>query len=160
MTATKRLLSESNSRDPDLDDTSSPVHAAPFISTPRLVNRLISPLIMELGVATTLVVEGRASGRARRVPVAPIEVAGQRYLVAYPGLSHWARNLRAVGRGELRRRGAVEAFVAFEVDGAERECVVDAYRAAAPGYVRKLFEKIPAAADHPTFRIEHVVEAT
>ena len=39
----------------------------------------------------------------------PIEVAGLRYLVAYPGLSHWARNLRAVGRGRAsatrRRRG-------------------------------------------------------
>jgi len=139
---------------PDMDHTLPITRPAPFIPTPRIANRLISPLIMRLGVATTLVVEGRTSGRARSVPVAPIEVAGQRYLVAYPGLSHWARNLRAVGRGELRRRGAVEAFVAFEVDGAERDRVVDAYRAAAPGYVRKVFEKIPAPADHPTFRIE------
>ena len=143
-----------------MDEARPATRPAPFIPTPRLVNRLISPLIMRLGVATTLVVQGRTSGLARRTPVAPIEVAGQRYLVAYPGLSHWVRNLRAVGRGELRRRGAVEAFVAFEVDGAERDRVVDAYRAAAPGYVRKVFEKIPAPADHPTFRIEPAVETT
>jgi deazaflavin-dependent oxidoreductase (nitroreductase family) len=145
---------------PDMDEARPATRPAPFIPTPRLVNRLISPLIMQLGVATTLVVEGRTSGRARRTPVAPIEVAGQRYLVAYPGLSHWVRNLRAVGRGELRRRSVVEAFVAFEVDGAERDRVVDAYRAAAPKYVRKVFEKIPAPADHPTFRIEPAIEAT
>jgi len=144
----------------EMDYTLPTAQPAPFIPTPRLVNRLISPLIMQLGVATTLVVEGRTSGHARRTPVAPIEVAGQRYLVAYPGLSHWVRNLRAVGRGELRRRGVVEAFVAFEVDGAERDRVVDAYRAAAPRYVRKVFEKIPAPADHPTFRIEPAVETT
>jgi deazaflavin-dependent oxidoreductase (nitroreductase family) len=143
-----------------MNHTLQPAQAAPLIRTPRLVHAIISPLIMRLGVATTLVVLGRTSGRARRVPVAPIEVAGQRYLVAYPGLSHWARNLRAVGRGELRRRGVVEAFVAIEVDGAERERVVDAYRAAAPGYVRKVFEKIPAPADHPTFRIEPAAETS
>jgi len=138
----------------DMDDTFPTTRPAPFIRTPPFVNRLVSPLIMRLGVATTLVVVGRTSGRARRVPVAPIEVGGLRYLVASQGLSHWARNLRAVGRGELRRRGGVEPFVAFEVDGAERDRVVDAYEAAAPRYVRKLFDRIPAPDDHPTFRIE------
>jgi hypothetical protein len=127
---------------------------APYIKTGFVAGRLIGPLLGRLGLVPTLLVAGRRSGRTQVVPIMPIEVDGVRYLLAPQGLTHWARNLRIAGQGQLRRRGVVEEFVAVEVDGAERERVVAARRDHAPRPVRKLFERIVDAADHPTFRIE------
>ena len=75
-----------------------------------MVSRLVNPLLMRLGIIPTLAVRGRTSGEWRTVPVNVLELAGQRYLVAPRGDTQWVRNLRATGRGELRRRGRIEPF--------------------------------------------------
>jgi deazaflavin-dependent oxidoreductase (nitroreductase family) len=129
-------------------------HTAPYIRTGFVAKHLIGPLLGRLGFVPTLIVPGRLTGKAQVVPVVPFEVDGARYLVAPQGLTQWARNLRAAGRAQLRRRGGVEEFSAVEVAGAERERVVVARRQNAPRPVRKLFERIADPADHPTFRIE------
>jgi deazaflavin-dependent oxidoreductase (nitroreductase family) len=117
-------------------------------------SRVVNPLIMKLGLVPTLAVRGRRSGEWRTVPVMPIEHEGSRYLVAPRGETQWVRNLRAAGAGEFRRRGRKEAFRAVEVDGAERERVVAAYRQKVGGMVKAQFDRLPDPADHPTFRVE------
>jgi hypothetical protein len=49
------------------------------------VGRVLSPLLMQLGLATTPAVRGRRSGKWRTVPVNVLEIDGQRYLVALRG---------------------------------------------------------------------------
>src|SRR5215468_5085841 len=85
-----------------------------------LTSRVLNPLLMRLGVVPTLAVRGRVSGEWRTVPVNVLELDGQRYLVAPRGDTEWVRNLRATGRGELRRRARVDAFRATEVPDREK----------------------------------------
>lgn len=75
----------------------------------------MNPVLMKVGLVPTLAVRGRRSGEWRTVPVNMLELDGQRYLVAPRGDTHWARNLRASGRGELRTRRGAEEFDAVEV---------------------------------------------
>jgi hypothetical protein len=76
---------------------------------------------MRPGITPTLAVRGRSSGEWRTVPVVNVlGRAGQRYLVAPRGDTQWVRNLRATGRGELRRRGWIEPFRATEIADAEK----------------------------------------
>src|SRR5215813_2353232 len=93
--------------------------AGRYLKPGFLVGRLVNPLLMKLGAYTTLAVRGRTSGEWRTVPVNVLDVEGQRYLVAPRGDTHWARNLRAAGRGELRTRKGSEPFTAVEVPDAE-----------------------------------------
>ena len=76
----------------------------------------------------TLTVPGRRTGRARPVPVVPVEVGGIRYLVSPYGESDWARNLRAAGKATLTRKGKVETFQASEVTVPGRAAIIAAYR--------------------------------
>lgn len=121
-----------------------------------LVSQVVNPLLMRLGAVPTLAVRGRRSGEWRTVPVNVLELEGQRYLVAPRGDTQWVRNLRATGRGELRRRGRVEPFRAIEIADEEKPRVIEAYRARWGHQVKKQFEVLPAPADHPVFRIERL----
>ena len=125
-----------------------------YIRPGFVVSRVVNPVIMKLGFTPTLAVRGRRSGQWRTVPVMPVEHEGSRYLVAPRGETQWVRNLRVAATGELRRRGRKEPFRAVEVDGAERERVVAAYRQKVGGVVKAHFDRLPDPADHPTFRIE------
>jgi hypothetical protein len=90
------------------------------------------------------------------VPVNVLELEGQRYLVAPRGDTEWVRNLRATGRGELRRRTRVEAFRATELPDSEKPRVIEAYLARWGYQVKRYFEVLPNPADHPVFRIERL----
>jgi deazaflavin-dependent oxidoreductase (nitroreductase family) len=94
-----------------------------------LVSRVLKPVLMRLGIVPTLAVRGRTSGGWRTVPVNVLELAGQRYLVAPRGDTQWVRNLRATGRGELRRRGRTEAFRAAEIADDEKPHMIEMYLA-------------------------------
>ena len=109
---------------------------------------------MRVGMIPTLAVRGRTSGAWRIVPVNVLELDGQRYLVAPRGDTQWVRNLRATGRGELRRRGRVEPFRAIEIPDNEKPRVVEAYLARWGYQVKGYFKALPDPADHPVFRIE------
>lgn len=119
------------------------------------VRRIATPIWFRVGIVATLEVPGRRTGATLRVSLIPIHVDGRWYLMAFGGTTDWALNLRAAGLGELRHKGRTQAFRAVEVDGNERERAIAAYLAKA-GPITKDFNRRPAPADHPTFRVDPV----
>jgi deazaflavin-dependent oxidoreductase (nitroreductase family) len=91
--------------------------------TTNVFNRLVKGL-GRLGIsaagAQTLAVRGRKSGEIRTTPVNPFVIDGVTYLLAPRGTTQWARNLRAVGEGELRKGGKARRFTAEEVADADK----------------------------------------
>jgi hypothetical protein len=119
-----------------------------------MVSRLVNPLLMRLGIVPTLAVRGRTSGEWR-------SVSRQRPRARGSALSRRAargrpvgRNLRAAGRGELRRRGRTEPFRVTEITDDEKPRIIEAYLARWGYQVRPYFRALPNAADHPVFSIE------
>jgi deazaflavin-dependent oxidoreductase (nitroreductase family) len=108
---------------------------------------------MRSGIAADLEVPGRRSGTPLRVTLVTWEVDGARYLMSQYGITEWVRNLRAAGQGTLRQKGTVRPFRAIEVEGDERDRVIAAFRAKADRLLNRDFDRLPSAADHPTFRI-------
>ena len=88
-----------------------------YLEPPAFTRHVVNPLVSRLqtGGVATLTVPGRRTGRARTVPVIPVEVEGIRYLVSPYGESQWVRNLRAAGKATLARKGKVETFQASEI---------------------------------------------
>ena len=129
----------------------------PYLKPGFFMKSIVGPLAIRSGRVPVLTVDGRTSGKPRRVPIgAPLELDGHKYLVSGRGQTNWILNLRASGCGTLRHRGVSESFRAVEVDGAERDRVIAAYRAAAGKMVEPAFAKLPDPADHPTFRLDDV----
>jgi deazaflavin-dependent oxidoreductase (nitroreductase family) len=132
----------------------SPTRAVAFF------RRVAGPIWSRMGVTSVLEVKGRHTGRPIGVTLFPVEADGSRYLVSFGGLTDWVRNLRAAGRGELRRKGRTEAITAVEVEHGERERAIAAYLARLGPIrrdrdpVKKDFDRLPRAEDHPTFRVE------
>lgn len=122
-----------------------------------VLSRVVNPIVVRLGLSPTLTLAGRRSGVLRTIPFGgPFELHGVRYLVSGRGLTDWVRNLRAAGGGRMRVSGKEIRFRAVEVEGAERESVLAAYRARFGASVRRYFELLPRDAEHPLFRIEAV----
>ena len=120
-----------------------------------VMRRVLNPLVVLLGRAPVLYVRGRRSGKRRAVPMdPPFEWEGSRYLVSPLGDGNWARNLRAVGEGELRIGHQIEHFRADELHGAEHDAVVTAYANTIICGCRRYMRMLPDPADHPVFRIE------
>ena len=76
----------------------------------RRLNRIGVPLT-SLGLAprdaVTLQVQGRRSGKARRVPILRTSYRGKDHLVALAGQAQWVKNVRAAhGQAVIRRRGS------------------------------------------------------
>ena len=67
-----------------------------------------------------LEVRGRTSGQARRTPVNPLTLDGERYLVAPRGNTQWVRNLRAAGTGRLLVGRRSEDFTAAEIEDGDK----------------------------------------
>jgi deazaflavin-dependent oxidoreductase (nitroreductase family) len=141
--------------------------------TKQVFNRIVARLTrLGLSVAGSRVLEvpGRKTGEPRRTPVNPIEIDGERYLVAPRGNTQWVRNLRASGAGRLlvgRRR---EPFTAIEVADAEKPPILRAYLKRWKWEVGAFFEGVGAdspegeieriAPRHPIFRIMTSKEAS
>ena len=125
----------------------------PYVPSRFFMSHVVNPITLLLG-GPTLTVRGRRSGRPIRTPVPTLEFEGARYLVSGGGETHWVRNLRAAGRGELRRGREHEPFRAVEVGGAEHDRVVAAYREHMGWRAREFFATLPDPADHPVFRVE------
>jgi len=124
-----------------------------YVPSGFLIRRVVNPLTLLLG-GPTLVVRGRRSGRPIRTPVPTFAFEGVRYLVSGGGETHWVRNLRAAGEGELRRGRTHEPFRAVEIHGDDQARVVVAYRERMGRRVRDYFAALPDVADHPVFRID------
>lgn len=110
-----------------------------------------------------LTVRGRTSGEPRSTPVNLLVHDGARYLVAARGHTHWVRNLRAAGEGELRLGKRVTPFTAVELADAEKPALLRAYLARWKFEVGAFFDGVDARSDdaallavapgHPVFRI-------
>jgi hypothetical protein len=125
-----------------------------FVRHGALLRRVLNPVMVLLG-QNTLHVRGRRTGRLLKIPMdPPFGWEGRRYLVSPMGETHWARNLRAAGEGELRVRRRSERFRTVELHGAEHDAIVDAYARTITCGCRRYMEMLPNPADHPAFRIE------
>lgn len=123
---------------------------------PLFARRVFNPIAMKFGIShsETLAVPGRRTGQEHRVPVIPVEIQGQRYLVSPRGEADWVRNLRAAaGQGELRTGAGPKPFRADEVPVAERAPILAAYQKAAGRAVASHFKALPDPADHPVFHL-------
>jgi deazaflavin-dependent oxidoreductase (nitroreductase family) len=113
----------------------------PMSRAPALV-RLMDPLVRRLlrigfpmGPNTLLTVRGRKSGQPRSAGVALVEIGGRRWVISAYGETHWVRNLRAAGQGELLVRGRQEPVEAAELTQDE---AVAFFRDVVQPYVRRL----------------------
>lgn len=136
-----------------------PQAAEPRIARSRalaLLRRVAGPIWLRAGLTAVLEVTGRRTGELVHVTLFPIEVDGTSYLLSQYGVSNWVRNLRSAGRGQLRHKGRSQAFTAVEVGDVERDRVIAAFKAKVPKGARRDSDQLPAAADHPTFRVDPI----
>jgi deazaflavin-dependent oxidoreductase (nitroreductase family) len=108
----------------------SPRYLEPDALTRRLANPIVS-MFTKLGISLRgsrmLMVRGRTSGEWRSVPVNPLALDGEQYLVAPRGHTHWVRNMRAAGGGQLRIGRRIEAFTVTELADAAKAPIIRAY---------------------------------
>ncbi|MEU5614530.1 nitroreductase/quinone reductase family protein [Streptomyces sparsogenes] len=111
-----------------------------------------------------LSVLGRSSGEWRRVPVNPLPLDGERYLVSARGTAQWVRNMRAAGGGRLRIGRRTQNFTATELpEGAEKTEALRAYLVRWGWEVSQFFDGVTGKSSdeelarisplHPVFRV-------
>jgi hypothetical protein len=120
-----------------------------------LLRRIAGPIWQRVGIVAVLTVADRRTGTTRHVKLIPVKVEKNWYLLSFGGVTEWARDLRAAGRAELRRKGRTQPFTPVEVDGDERVRAIAAYLRGS-GPIRKDFARRPDPADHPVFRLDGV----
>jgi deazaflavin-dependent oxidoreductase (nitroreductase family) len=134
--------------------------------TKHVFNRLVAGLTrlgLPLAGSRVLEVKGRKSGEWRTTPVNPLDLDGDRYLVAPRGNAQWVRNMRAARSGRLVLGRRIEEFRATEVLDAEKARVLRAYLKKWKWEVGTFFggvgpeatdeELLRIAPDHPVFLI-------
>ena len=129
-------------------------YVAPGLAT-RIFN-LLPMGLARLGISVwgsrTLAVRGRTTGEWRTVPVNLLEHEGARYLVAPRGETHWVRNLRAAGGGELRLGPRREAFTAHELGDDEKPRLLRVYLEKWAFEVNQFFQGVGADAPESELR--------
>lgn len=122
-------------------------YLAPDWLTRRVVNPLVRRLT-RLGLSVRgsreLRVRGRTSGEWRATPVNPLDLDGERYLVAPRGTTQWVRNIRIAGGGELRLGRRTEAFRAIEMSDAAKTPIVREYLRRWKSEVGRFFPELGA----------------
>lgn len=94
-----------------------------------------------------LAVRGRKSGEWRTTMVNLLDREdGARFLVAPRGHTHWVRNIRVAGGGELRLGRKVEAFTVDEVADADKVPVLRLYLQRWGWEVGRFFEGVDKSA--------------
>jgi deazaflavin-dependent oxidoreductase (nitroreductase family) len=134
--------------------------------TKHLLNPMVAAATragLSLAGSRVLEVRGRKSGEWRRTPVNPLQLGGERYIVAPRGETQWVRNLRASGEGRLRKGRRVETFSATEIPDDEKLPLLRAYLTKWAWEVGAFFQGVGADAPdeeirriaplHPIFRI-------
>ncbi|CAN5697869.1 nitroreductase family deazaflavin-dependent oxidoreductase [soil metagenome] len=125
-----------------------------YLAPGFIVHKVLNPLIRKLRLRPVLLVAGRKSGRVQEVPINPLKVDGERYLLSPRGETQWVRNLRAAGEGRLRHLTSVESFFAVEVPDEEKPRLVAEYVRRWGKVVKQQFDALPDPLDHPAFRME------
>ena len=82
---------------------------------------------------------GEKSGRTISLPVDPLELNGQRYLVCARGNSNWVRNARAAGEITLVRAMRRQRYAARELPPDLRPPILRAYLDHFAGEVQRFF---------------------
>jgi deazaflavin-dependent oxidoreductase (nitroreductase family) len=125
--------------------TTNDRYLRPGFFTRHLFNPLLQGLT-RAGVSVrgshVLAVRGRKTGEWRTVPVNPLDLDGQRYLVAPRGHTEWVRNIRAAGGGELRLGRTVTPIRVTELDDADKPAVIREYARRWKAEVGAFFEGI------------------
>lgn len=128
------------------------VPASTFTDPPlwmELTLKIVNPPLVALqrlglavGPAWLLTVPGRKSGKLRTTPIAPLTVAGHRYLLAVYEETDWVANARAAGWGILARGRKQEKVSLTELSLAERTEVLRLLPREAPqaaGFIKQRF---------------------
>jgi deazaflavin-dependent oxidoreductase (nitroreductase family) len=148
-------------------DASQPRYVRPGWFTTHVGNPIVA-FLTRTGISVwgsrELRVRGRTSGEWRTTPVNLLTFENDRYLVAARGVTHWVRNLRAAGEGELRVGRRTEPFRATELPDEQKPPILRAYLARWKAEVGVFFGGVGAdssedelrriSPDHPIFRIE------
>ncbi len=135
--------------------------------TKHVFNRFVA-LCTRLGISVwgsrVLRVRGRTSGEWRSSPVNLLTDHGRQYLVAPRGQTHWVRNIRASGEGELTLGSRAQPFRALEISDDEKVPILRDYLKRWKFEVGMFFggvgpdssdeELRRIAPDHPVFRVE------
>ena len=103
------------------------VRPGPFVVGYSRVLTWLARRGISVGETQILTVRGRITGAPCSTPVHPFEVAGSRYLVGALGTSHWVRNLRASGEGQLSRGRTTVSFTAREISDGDKLPVLRSY---------------------------------
>jgi deazaflavin-dependent oxidoreductase (nitroreductase family) len=144
-----------------------PAYKRPDWFTTHVFNPAVAGLtragVSVLG-SRVLRIRGRSSGIWRETPVNLLSFGGHQYLIAARGETHWVRNLRASGGGELRLGRRTQSFTAQEVGDDEKAAVLRAYLKRWKWEVGAFFEGVgPDSSDaelraesghHPVFRLD------
>lgn len=141
-------------------------YRAPGRFTRTVMNPLVAGLTrlgLPLAGSAVLGVRGRTSGEVRTTPVNPLDLDGQRYLVAARGHTQWVRNLRVAGEAELTVGRRAETVRAVELADDAKAPVLRAYLHAWAWEVGAFFGGVDADASdaelaaiaprHPVFAI-------
>lgn len=118
----------------------------PTYLRPGAVERLLGRALVFLirtglvrGHFYVLEVRGRNSGRTISLPVDPLDLDGQRYLVCAHGNSNWVRNARTAGEIVLIRALRRRRFTAHELPPEMRPPILKAYLDGFAGEVQRFF---------------------
>lgn len=126
---------------------------------------LASRLGISMAGSRRLTVKGRKSGKPHTVPVNPLEMGEDTYLVAPRGNTQWVRNLRVVGEGDLHHGRRATHFRGEEIPDSEKLPILKTYLDKWAWEVGAFFEleKNPSdeeiqriAPDHPVFRVRYI----
>lgn len=123
-------------------------YLAPGWVTRNLFNPLMegfARLGISLRGSRQLAVRCRTSGEWRTVPVNPLDLDGERYLVAPRGTTQWVRNIRAAGGGELRLGRRAEPITVTELPDGDKVPVLREYVRRWKAEVGQFFDGVTAA---------------
>jgi deazaflavin-dependent oxidoreductase (nitroreductase family) len=136
----------------DMSGTSAP---SGYVHPTFAMAHIVNPVLKLIG-SPTLTVRGRRSGLPITIPLAPFDFDSALYLVGGGGETQWVRNLRSAGEGQLRMGGKHQDFRSVEIQGPDRDRIVNAYRKSMGRRFESYFRALPNPADHPVFRVEPV----
>jgi len=137
--------------------------------TKHVFNRFVA-LATRMGISVwgsrVLRVRGRKSGEWRSSPVNLLTLGNIQYLVAPRGQTHWVRNIRASGEGELLLGSRVQRIRVVEIPDDQKVPILRDYLRRWKFEVGVFFggvgpdstdeELRRIAPDHPVFRVETV----
>ena len=137
--------------------------------TVHVFNRFVA-VMTRLGISVwgsrVLRVQGRKSGEWHSTPANLLTIGETQYLVAPRGHTHWVRNIRVSGEGELVLGRHTQRFKAIEIPEDQRVPILREYLKRWAFEVGTFFGGVSAessdaelrriAPDHPVFRVEPV----